>query len=242
DGFQIDSDSQASSWRLSLADGWDGVLARMKSSMRRKLRKADRRAESAACQTIFAETPAEIAQWWQTFVTLHQRRFTSKGEPGCFADQRFASFLKAATLLLADRGAVWLVVAMYEGAPLAAQLYWRAGPELQMYQSGAAPDRMEHEPGYTLFAAVIRRAIDEGYAALDLLRGDEDYKSRLGAIPIPLHRVRMAPPRFGAASRFFLYNAARTVKRKWLAKAPSVELPCSDDASSDEASAPQGGA
>jgi CelD/BcsL family acetyltransferase involved in cellulose biosynthesis len=45
----------------------------------------------------------------------------------------------------------------------------------------ADPDYLDDEPGRILLLRLLRKALREGYLALDLLRGDEPYKSHLGA-------------------------------------------------------------
>ena len=48
-------------------------------------------------------------------------------------------------------------------------------------------------PGIVLFAMLIRRAIQNGESSFDLLRGQYDYKYRLGAADHPLHKVTFRP-------------------------------------------------
>ena len=44
-------------------------------------------------------------------------------------------------------------------------------------------------PGIVLLAVVIERLIADGVSRLDLLKGDEPYKFRLGATPRQLYRI-----------------------------------------------------
>jgi CelD/BcsL family acetyltransferase involved in cellulose biosynthesis len=58
--------------------------------------------------------------------------------------------------------------------------------------SGAFHPEMRHwSPGIVTFAMIIRDAIGRGDRTIDLLRGQDDYKYRLGAMDHPLHRLTL---------------------------------------------------
>jgi CelD/BcsL family acetyltransferase involved in cellulose biosynthesis len=48
-------------------------------------------------------------------------------------------------------------------------------------------------PGIVLFGMLIRRSIEQGHKVFDLLRGQYDYKYRLGATDHPLHTLTFRP-------------------------------------------------
>jgi CelD/BcsL family acetyltransferase involved in cellulose biosynthesis len=49
-----------------------------------------------------------------------------------------------------------------------------------VYNSGLRQKFMEYSPGIVLLAENIREAIEQGYELFDFLRGNEDYKYRMG--------------------------------------------------------------
>jgi CelD/BcsL family acetyltransferase involved in cellulose biosynthesis len=51
---------------------------------------------------------------------------------------------------------------------------------LLVYNSGLDPGYQELSPGWALLGHLIRAAAEEGRRAVDLMRGGEDYKFRLG--------------------------------------------------------------
>ncbi len=55
---------------------------------------------------------------------------------------------------------------------------------LSVYMTGMAPEQVEHRPGILMNLAAIQHAIDHGCKEYDLMRGDEEYKLRLGAKPV----------------------------------------------------------
>ncbi len=64
--------------------------------------------------------------------------------------------------------------------------------EILIYNSGYDPARFAAlSPGIVLNARMIEHAIQLGRTRLDFLRGDEEYKFRFGALPEPVHRLRI---------------------------------------------------
>jgi CelD/BcsL family acetyltransferase involved in cellulose biosynthesis len=61
--------------------------------------------------------------------------------------------------------------------------------KLWIYNSGFNPSHYELSPGWVLMADLIRWAIDHGRTEVDFLRGDEEYKYRLGGVD--RHIVRL---------------------------------------------------
>lgn len=66
-------------------------------------------------------------------------------------------------------------------------LVW--GETWGLYNSSFDPDLAALAPGAVLVGALADRATEEGFATLDLLKGDEPYKYRFGAIDRPLARL-----------------------------------------------------
>jgi CelD/BcsL family acetyltransferase involved in cellulose biosynthesis len=62
-----------------------------------------------------------------------------------------------------------------------------------LWNTAFDPSMKTWSPGIVLFAMLIRRAIERGETSFDLLRGQYDYKYRLGAADHPLHRLTFRP-------------------------------------------------
>jgi CelD/BcsL family acetyltransferase involved in cellulose biosynthesis len=58
-----------------------------------------------------------------------------------------------------------------------------------LYNSAYDPGAAATSPGVVLVDLLVRRCLVEGLARLDLLKGDEVYKFRLGARARPLYAV-----------------------------------------------------
>ncbi|MBP1633052.1 MAG: family N-acetyltransferase, partial [Acidobacteria bacterium] len=78
------------------------------------------------------------------------------------------------------------------GEAVAAAFGFRDGRPYYLYNSAYDPAGSASSPGVILVDLLVRRCLDEGLARLDLLKGDEAYKFRLGARPRPLFAVEGA--------------------------------------------------
>jgi len=61
------------------------------------------------------------------------------------------------------------------------------GGHYDLYNSGFNPDFSSLSPGQVLTAYTIKDAIENGRTLYDFLRGNEEYKFRLGGIPKPIY-------------------------------------------------------
>ena len=100
-----------------------------------------------------------------------------------FARRRFLSFHQDATQALLDAGKLWVAWLQKGNTPIAAYYCLADQGALNCYQSGLDPDHLDDEPGRILLLMLLRRALRLGFSSLDLLRGNEPYKSHLGAKP-----------------------------------------------------------
>lgn len=93
-----------------------------------------------------------------------------------------------ARLLHAHAGAGVLRLAFpdVQDAPVATVVLFDTGDVLHFYNCGIAPKWRTHSPGIVIFRVLIENAIRRGDSHLDFLRGDDEYKRRLGAVARPL--------------------------------------------------------
>lgn len=199
-----------STWIIQLSDTWESFVTSRNASLRRKIRKAERRLDQNEFAVRSTRNDLDLATAFTTLVELHQIRFRSKGEPGVFANPRFESFLSEATKRLVPKDNLEIIVIEHNGIPVVAHLYLVSPTGLQMYQSGVRTDAMKLEPGYLMFTYAIRRSIQEGMPSFDFLRGDEPYKKFWGAAPSRLRVTRCVSNRFGSTVK---HQAIRTLRQ-----------------------------
>jgi CelD/BcsL family acetyltransferase involved in cellulose biosynthesis len=117
------------------------------------------------------------------FIDLHRR---SAGAKGSFMTDDMAGLFED---LLSLPG--WEIDALvYGGGVVAAAAFGFVGEDgYYLYNSAYDPDLHHVSPGVVMLGALIERAIDEGKAVFDFLKGDEAYKFRLGAVERPLYAI-----------------------------------------------------
>ncbi|HVA49347.1 MAG TPA: GNAT family N-acetyltransferase [Pirellulales bacterium] len=188
-------------WRIDLPPSWDDYLASLSKSHRKQVRRLERRLFATGRAVVrIGSDPADLDRGLATLGELHQRRRGGLGQRGRFADDRFADFhQQVARQLLADR-LLRLAQVDLDGRPVAAEYQVLGQDVVYAYQSGIDPAALDFEPGRLAMIATLRMAIEQGYRAFDLLRGDEPYKAHWRAHPRPSLQVSLWSTR--AADRF----------------------------------------
>ncbi|HUY32419.1 MAG TPA: GNAT family N-acetyltransferase [Pirellulales bacterium] len=181
-------------WRLPLPADWEDYLARLSKSHRKQLRRLQRRlfdTGRAVLRQVADE--ADLARALAILTDLNERRRGGLGEASCFAQPGFAEFHREATAHLLRAGSLRLSWLELDGRPIAAEYQLAGDGVVYAYQSGIEPEALADEPGRLATMATIRAAIDGGYRAYDLLRGDEAYKAHWRAEPRPSLDLRVLP-------------------------------------------------
>jgi CelD/BcsL family acetyltransferase involved in cellulose biosynthesis len=200
-------------WRADLTPTWDEFLMVLSKQHRNRLRRADRTyIQSGLVQSHPANSPPEFEQAFDVLVDLHQRRWNSRGLPGCFSLPRFRAFHREISELFVNTGRAMLTWMEFEGQPLSAEYRLLGNGVMYAYQSGVDPDRLEIQPGELANMGAMRAAIEQNYASYDFLRGDEEYKSRWRGKPRTTLSVRVVPPRTAARLRHNAWLTGQSVK------------------------------
>ena len=209
-GFDIDQRELESCWVTQLEESWEKQNATFSKKHRRKTKKAVSNLDQS---DLLDSSTCEFDELWEKFVELHQKRRTSLGEPGCFADSRFGGFLKSAAQRLIARDMAEIIVIQRKQVPVAATIEFFVSTTTFMYQTGFDPAYSNIEPGYMLIVAAIKRAIDKGHKRFDFMRGNEAYKARWNASPEPLVRLNFClNRRFKSQLHSFLRSSKLIVK------------------------------
>jgi CelD/BcsL family acetyltransferase involved in cellulose biosynthesis len=119
---------------------------------------------------------------FEQFVSLHRR---SAGEKALFmTDEMRAFFAELSTL------PGWRIDLLAHNGTATACLFGYADDSgYYLYNSSYDPDLAPASPGQVLLSSMIERATEEGKSYIDFLKGEEDYKFRLGARRRGLYRV-----------------------------------------------------
>ncbi len=210
------SQPAADCWRLELPPSWEDYLAILSKSHRKQVRRLQRAYfDTGRARTIRAEAPGDLEEGFRILVDLHERRWRPRGAGSVFVQGEMVRFHREATERLLESGQLRLNWLVLDGQPVAAEYSLTGGGVLYAYQSGMAPEAEQHAPGTLAFMATLRAAIEEGYHAVDLLRGDEPYKQHWRAVPRSTHDVRILRPGLPGHLRDTIWQAG-SVARNWL--------------------------
>lgn len=199
-------------WRIELPGSWDKLVAGLSTNQRKQFRRVLRRAEKRGTMFHRVERLSELPKAFEHLVELHQRRWQSQGQPGCFASDPFLAFHRDVTPQLLRAGQLQMVWIETDGKPLAVEYQLAGDGSVYVYQAGVDPDRLAWEPGHVATARVIQLAIDQGFRRFDFLRGNEHYKTQWQAEFHGNTTVRVVAPRPGARIRHHAWLAVRTAK------------------------------
>ncbi len=159
------------------------------------LRKYRRRAAAIGELALETADGEGLAGALSTLLDLHRVRWSVRpgaSPEGQLADPAMPGFLAAVAAGFAARGALALHLLRLRGRPIAGLLAFRERGTLCCYLQGSDPAYEALSPGVLLLGAVIERAVAEGLAAVDLLRGCEPYKLWWGARPRATYRRRLS--------------------------------------------------
>lgn len=201
-------------WSIELPDRWQDFLAACSKNRRKHLSDMSRKWLDTGRATVhWVEHPADLAVGQQNLIDLHQRRWQSRGEPGCFASPQFTAFHREVMPELLHRGRLCLAWLEVDGRPIAADYALSDERVIYGYLSGLEPIETSCSPGHLLNMLIIRHAIEKGYREYDFLRGDESYKAQWHAQPRPTIEIRVVAPRASAWLRHTLWRTGSRVKR-----------------------------
>jgi CelD/BcsL family acetyltransferase involved in cellulose biosynthesis len=187
-GYQVQTDLEDICPVISLPSSWDEYLNSLDGKQRREIRRKIRRAERGGQVNWYVvDEERDLAAEMEAFIELHEKSHVDKDE---FMDAQMRGFFHAAAQVLHEAG--WLRLAFIEinGDKAATMLNFDYRDSILVYNSGYDPQEYAWlSPGIVLLAYCIQRAIELGRAKFDFLRGDEEYKLRLGAQPTEIYRL-----------------------------------------------------
>ena len=161
---------------------WASLDGHERTEKRRRLKNAESRGHA---RLVIPQSDAEIATSLDAFLKMLE---SSPGEKSQAARKTLRPFLLrvAPPLIRAQR--LELLLLQIDGHPAAGLLQFPSPAGPLLYNTGFAPAARPWSPGVVAILLAIRRAIDHHAAEYDLLRGNEEYKYRLGAVrPAAVH-------------------------------------------------------
>jgi CelD/BcsL family acetyltransferase involved in cellulose biosynthesis len=202
----------------NLSGGIEEYLGRLSSNSRAQARRL-LRAVDAARLNFEVATPANVDEFYDQLVELHQARWAQAGQPGCFASPRFSEFHRSlAHQLIPTKDAV-LARLTHEGRPLAVIQGYKAGRKFDYYLAGTAMDSENgpiKSPGIAAHLLLKSYLYENGVTYYDYLLGYARNKAQYTTDEHPISRLvveRKGLKRLAHQLSHFSVRGARAIKR-----------------------------
>ena len=211
-GFRFYQRSEARFWRLALPQSYSEFVDTRPKKTRQKLRKVERETLSDS-QFVLCKCKDDVPSYLDDFRRMHVARHREiHGHDGCFEDESIGAFLQTNILRLLDDHRLWLGKLTINDQVAAACIAFQRNDTLFYYQTAFDPALAKYQPGWLQNIHLIQNCIDRDLKAIDFLRGDEPYKSRLGAEPVDHERLRAVSRNPAAQLRFSLWTKVHALK------------------------------
>jgi hypothetical protein len=156
---------------LDLASTWDEYLSGLDGKARHELRRKLKKVNGVTTKDV---QPADI----QRLFDLMSAAGSDKND---FLKEEIHYFFSDVALAFHDRGWLRMREAAIGRRVLGILFAFGFAERVFLFNMGHNVELRNLSPGIVTVALDIRSAIDEGYQYYDFLRGDEEYKYRLGA-------------------------------------------------------------
>lgn len=190
-GFDSDLVLQEVCPVIHLPSDWEDYLSMLDKKQRHELRRKVRRAESEShiAYEVFGNRADELSEvMLDEFLGLMAASQPAKAE--FLANDANRRFLTAILRKTGKEGWLRLSILRHDGKPAAAYADFMYGGQVQVYNSGLAPDiAPQLSLGIVLLSYNIQRAITQGVQVFNFLRGNETYKYRMGATDTRIYKL-----------------------------------------------------
>ena len=164
---------------LPLSKSWQEHYSGLSTKFRENISRQERNLKKDFKVEVEVITaPEDVTRSMKDFFRLHQERWTSKHEPGLFADMNRRNFHLDLAPLFAEQGWLRLFFLTLNGERVAVSYCFNYAKKLYWYLSGFDPAFSRYGVGSVLTAHLIENSIDDGLHEVDFLSGSEPYKER----------------------------------------------------------------
>ncbi|MFN6128545.1 MAG: GNAT family N-acetyltransferase [Planctomycetota bacterium] len=200
-----------SCWVLPLQPDEDG-FHRWPRRLRGRIREARSERQSGDLEVHIARTVHEACSELEVMKSIHQARWQDRGIHGCFSSEAFSGFVRDVVSQTCEAGHSFIAILRWRGTPAAGGIFFIDDTTLSIYLASMAPNTTVQNPGWKLNGLMADYALERGCRQVDFMRGDEEYKGRMGAVPFPQERWMVSSPRFLGRVHRTLYRTAREIK------------------------------
>ena len=193
-GWEVTVEPEAVCPRITLPASWDAYLTGLSKHERHELRRKLRHLEAAGTVTFERALGAEAVAGMDRFIDFMR---TGRTDKAAFLTPEMEAFFRDLSSEFrgpsseSDEGATWFGTLSLDGRPVAMVLAFEDATTVSLYNSGYDPEYAHLAAGLLSKALAIRDAITRGKTTFDFLRGDEQYKVRLGGVGSPVRRMSL---------------------------------------------------
>ncbi len=219
-GYRVETIPGGTCPVADLGGGMEEYFRRLPSSRRQQFRRLLRLAERKGAILEEANHPEQVREFFEQLIQLHQARWQSSGQPGCFASPRFLQFHRQLAHSWVPEGKAFLARVAIDGRPASVSYGFVRGSKYDYYQSGRLVEEPTPfpSPGIVAHLMAMRRLAERGITAYDFLAGNRLYKHRLSTDARPLATLRILQPTLRGTLHHWLDEVRRVGKRlrsKW---------------------------
>jgi hypothetical protein len=152
----------------------------------------------------------DLQQRMKEIEAIHQARWTGKGEEGIFGDPQKAKFIHSVVEQMEEKGNLFLGALLLDSDLAAAEISFLRDGVLYLYQAGMNPKYRAAGVGRICTLLTIEAAISRKTTRVEMLRGQEEYKSHFAKCSRSTYRLR-------------IFNNNVRGKFQWLCKKTGAE-------------------
>ena len=189
-GWRLSEAPEAACPGVDLPETFEEYAARLSKKDRHELRRKLRNFVTAGVAKFRSyNAPGEIEARIERLLEMMRLSRDDKDE---FLTPRMEGFFRDLVATFAPLGMLHLGVLTLDGAEVALTLSFENAEGVYLYNSGYDPACSHLSVGFVSKAMALEDAIERGKRRFDFLRGDEDYKHRLGGIDRQVVTLRLA--------------------------------------------------
>jgi len=174
--------------RIALTGTFDDYLMSLDKKQRHELRRKMRRAsESGRVRFHIIDKDADIEPELKAFFHL----MVQEPNKALFLKDVMRDQMSNSIRAAHEYNYLWLAFLEIDGVKAAATLCFDYKNKLWGYNSGVSRDFMELSPGWVIMGYTMQWCCENGRYEFDFMRGDEDYKYRMGGVNKYVMRARV---------------------------------------------------
>lgn len=188
-GFSTEFEQQEVCPIIELPSDWESFLAlldkKQRHELRRKLRIA---AGQPGLDWYMVSDEHNLNDELNKFLSLMGASTEDKAT--FLSDDKNTDFFRRVMPVIWEKGWLQLSFLTLNGESIATYLNFDYDQCVMVYNSGLSLAHGQFSPGIVLLAHTIRHAVEHGFKEFDFLRGNEEYKYRMGGKDRPVYMLK----------------------------------------------------